>query len=90
MEQVAYTGYGVTLMDISIFNQVEVPWFELAWLGDGNYATTDAYLAEKVRKAGIPIYCDHDLSKEIGHVGHHVFTVGETEAWNDWRKQNGE
>ena len=90
LEQVAYTGYGVTLMDISIFDQVEAPWFELAWLGDGNYATTDAYLAEKVRKTGIQIYCDHDLSKEIGHVGHHVFTVGETEAWNEWRKQNGE
>lgn len=82
LERCLYTGYGVTLMDITIFDEIgPPPWFEMAWVGDNHYATTDAYLAEKVRKAGIPIYVDHDLSQKIGHVGHHVFNCPEVAHW---------
>lgn len=81
LERVLYTGYGCTLMDIALFNEIEPPWFELAWLGEGNYATTDAYFAEKVRKLGVPIYVDHDLSKRMGHVGNHVYNCAEVAAW---------
>jgi hypothetical protein len=38
-------------------------------------------LAEKVREAGIPIYVDHDLSKQVGHVGNHVYQCLEVAAW---------
>lgn len=34
----------------------------------------DAYFFDKLRAAGIPAHVDHDLSCEIGHIGHHVFT----------------
>jgi len=81
LEQCLYTGYGVTLMDIGIFDEIEEPYFEMAWLGEGNYATTDSYLANKVRAANIPIYVDHDLSKQIGHVGTHVYNCAEVAAW---------
>lgn len=81
LEQVLYTGYGCTLMDITLFEKVAQPWFEMSWIGDDNYATTDWYLSEKVRAAGIPIYVDHDLSKRIGHVGGHVYNVAEVAAW---------
>lgn len=80
-------------MDITIFDEIEQPWFEMSWCGDGYYATTDAYLAEKVRKAGIPIYVDHDLSQKIGHVGHHVFNCAEVAHWkqaNPEVKKDGE
>lgn len=90
LESVLYTGYGVTLMDITLFDRVDAPWFEMSWLGDGHYATTDWYLSEKVRAAGIPIYVDHDLSKRVGHVGAHVYNVAEVEAWlTAQEKSNG-
>jgi hypothetical protein len=81
LEEVLYTGYGVTLMDISIFDKIELPYFETPWIPSGTYATTDAYLAEKVRNAGIPIYVDHDLSQKIGHVGGKVYSTQEVAAW---------
>ena len=83
LERVIYTGYGVTLMDINIFNDIKAPWFELAWMGDGHYATTDSYLANKCANAGISIYVDHDLSKRIGHVGNHVYHVAEVSKWKE-------
>ena len=88
LERCLYTGYGVTLMDASLFDEIDAPWFEMSWLGDGNYATTDAYLSQKVRERGIPIYVDHDLSKRIGHVGHHTYHCAEVAAWKD--ANNGE
>jgi hypothetical protein len=68
-------------MDISIFDKIELPYFETPWIPSGTYATTDAYLAEKVRNAGIPIYVDHDLSQKIGHVGGKVYSTQEVAAW---------
>lgn len=83
LERCLYTGYGVTLMDITIFDEIEQPYFEMSWVCDGHYATTDAFLAEKVRAAGIPIYVDHDLSQHIGHVGNHVYNCAEVAHWKE-------
>lgn len=83
VEEVLYTGYGVTLMDMDIFTHVQAPWFEMAWLGEGNYATTDSYLARKVREQGISIYVDHDLSQQVGHVGLHVYNCAEVAHWKE-------
>lgn len=82
LESVMYTGFGVTLMDIGLFDKIELPYFEMSYMSDGHYATTDYYLSEKVRAAGIPIYVDHDLSRRIGHAGAHVYNVAEVEAWH--------
>lgn len=81
LERCYYTGLGCTLMDVALFERIAPPWFETAWLGDGCYATSDAYLAQKVREAGIPIYVDHDLSQRVGHVGHHVYHCAEVAHW---------
>lgn len=90
LESVKYTGYGCALMDITLFDRIELPYFEMNWMGDGHYATSDHYLSEKVRAAGIPIYVDHDLSKRIGHAGAHVYNVAEVEAWKAAQeKSNG-
>lgn len=83
LERCAYTGYGVTLMDITLFDKIELPYFEMSYVGEGNYATTDAYLAKKVRDAGIPIYVDHDLSQHVGHVGNHVYHCAEVAHWKE-------
>lgn len=85
LEEVLYTGYGVTLMDMAIFDKIEKPYFETPWINGCTYATTDAYLGEKVRNAGIPIYVDHDLSQNVGHVGGKVYSTQEVAAW---RKAN--
>lgn len=87
LEEALYTGYGVTLMDIAIFDKISMPYFEMPWVSGNEYATSDSYLAKKVRDAGIPIFVDHDLSQKIGHIGHHTFNCAETAAWKGM--QNG-
>lgn len=81
LQRVLYTGYGCTLMDATLFDEIESPWFEMSWIGNDHYCTTDAYFAQKVREHGVPIYVDHDLSKRIEHVGHHGYTCAEVAAW---------
>lgn len=88
LEEVLYTGYGVTLMDITIFDKLKKPYFEHKWLGDDVYCTTDAYLAEQVRNAGVRIYVDHDLSKQVGHVGNHVYQCLEVAAWKNAKAED--
>jgi len=83
LERCLYTGYGVTLMDIELFEKVEPPWFEMSWLGEGQYATTDSYLAKKAAEKGIPVFVDHDLSKQVGHVGNHVYHCLEVAHWKE-------
>lgn len=87
LEECLYTGYGVTLMDITIFDKIEMPYFEMPWASGNEYATSDSYLAKKIREAGIPIYVDHDLSKQIGHIGNHTYHCAEVAAWREM--QNG-
>lgn len=81
LEECLYTGFGVTLMDIDVFSKVPQPWFEMPWLGEGNYGTSDCYLARKVNEAGMRIYVDHDVSKQTGHVGLHIFNCAEVAHW---------
>ena len=65
----------------TLFDEIEPPWFEMSWIGNGHYCTTDAYFAQKVRERGVPIYVDHNLSKRIEHVGHHAYHCAEVAAW---------
>jgi hypothetical protein len=83
LERAHYTGFGVTLFDMELFNKLEQPWFLMAWLGDGNYATQDAWLGEQAAKAGVPVYVDHDVSKLVHHIGDHNFRWEECVAYLD-------
>lgn len=75
LEQVDRVGTGVMLLDLSIFNTVKEPWFSFRWCGPGEeYQGEDWCLCEGVEDAGFPIFVDHDLSKEIGHIGYFTYT----------------
>jgi hypothetical protein len=61
---------------------MDAPWFHIPWnekelkfdCGE------DIYFCRKARKAGHKIYLDHDLSKEIAHIGQYEFTYMEANA----------
>lgn len=64
---------GVMLIDLRVFDKIGLPWFDTPWVDDEHQMTDDYFLCDKARAAGIEIWIDHDLSQEIGHVGHHPF-----------------
>lgn len=76
---VARAGLGLMLVDAQVFYHIDLPWFVFEPKAPEfiMYGGEDHYFCDKVRKSGIPIFCDQDLSQEVAHVGSFEFT-------NDW------
>ena len=76
IEKVEALGFGAVLMDIGVFADTQLPWFEFAWAPERKgYIGEDVYFCQKLKDAGIDVYVDHDLSKLCAHIGEQEFTV---------------
>lgn len=60
-------GMAVCLINTEIFKRMPLPVFEWSDVSE------DVGFCRKARAVGLKIWCDADLSNEIGHVGSHVF-----------------
>lgn len=71
LEKVHSIGLGVVLLDLAAVRRIRKrPYFNFEWVANkGVYRGEDFYFGEKLKRAGTTLYVDHDLSKEIGHVG---------------------
>lgn len=71
--QVWRVGTGIMLIDLNIFKREGLkqgPWFDQRWSEEvGAYVGEDWGFCEKLEAAGVKIWIDQDLSKEIGHIG---------------------
>lgn len=76
LEQVVYCGMGLMLCDVRVFDEIELPYFtfEPAPPDFVKHQGEDAYFCFKVGRAGVEIYIDHDLSKQVAHIGDWEFT----------------
>lgn len=81
IQKVWRLGTGVMLIKTSVFKDVPKPWFPITYNPETDDDTGEDWgFCEKVQAAGIPIWVDHDLSRQIGHVGSYEYThadVGE-------------
>lgn len=84
LQKVWRVGTGVMMLKASVFRKVKQPWFNMEWQPDlEQYYGEDWFLCKKMEKAGINIWVDHDLSKQVGHVGQLEYThqyVGEIQG----------
>lgn len=70
IEQIWRVGTGVMLIEMSVFDKIEKPYFPLTYKpGVDDAQGEDWGFCEKLENAGIPIFVDHDLSKHILHTG---------------------
>ena len=70
LEEVSHLGTGIMLIDMRVFDLIDLPFFELR--ADGDHVRPkgeDVYFCHKCADAGLKLYIDHDLSKEVGHYG---------------------
>ena len=75
LERVWRIGTGIMLIDLSIMRDIPLPWFEVRWDHEAKlHVTEDWYLCALFEKHGHEIYIDHDLSREVGHVGDFNYT----------------
>lgn len=80
-EQVWRVGTGVMLIAMSVFDKIGMGVWDMKYLPEvDTYQGEDWSFCEACERAGIKIYVDHGLSREVGHVGNYEFThdvVGE-------------
>lgn len=74
LQKVWQVGTGVVLISTAALRQLKNPLFPVYWSEEKqDYIGEDWAFFEQVRSKGIPIYVDHGLSKEIGHIGSYTF-----------------
>lgn len=80
LEEAFSVGAGVMLIKTSMLWTLELPLFDIVWDDyHRNYIGEDVYFCKKAREAGYTIWVDHDLSKEVKHVGMFEFLHGHVE-----------
>jgi cellulose synthase/poly-beta-1,6-N-acetylglucosamine synthase-like glycosyltransferase len=70
-------GCGVMLIKTSCLKNIPQPYFYFEQLLKGKLLGEDIYFCIKAKDAGIDTWVDHDLSREIGHVGSYTY------GWDD-------
>ena len=76
-------GFGLLLITTEAVRKIrQRPWFNVEWMRKlQTHRGEDFYFCAKLRKAGVQMHVDQDLSKEVGHIGPFTFfpTMGAPE-----------
>jgi len=74
LERVHSVGMGVMLIKREVFQKAELPWFHLGYsLKTHSFSGEDIFFCRAARKNGFEVFIDHDLSKEVKHIGSFEF-----------------
>jgi hypothetical protein len=79
VKQAMSVATGMLLIKMSVFDTMKFPWFDCIWNPNGIQFGEDVRFCAKAFKAGFSVFCHHDLSKEIGHIGQYVYTLYDRE-----------
>jgi hypothetical protein len=78
LQEVGVIGFGLVLTKRCVFEaEYEMPLF--AHHDEGGYCTEDVAFCRKVRKTGFKVWVDHDLSRDVRHVGSLALTYDDME-----------
>ena len=70
LEEVGFAALGCALLRVQDLKDIPSPRFEVVWSPEReDYWSEDMVFSALMRKNNIPLWCDHDLSKAIRHVG---------------------
>lgn len=84
LQEIAYSGFGVSLFEVRVFKGTPQPWFLPEFVAEASsYTTEDNPCYRRIREAGFPCYIDHDASKMVEHCGRKRW------KWDQWRPPAG-
>ena len=87
LEEVGSIGTGIMLIKKEVFQNMSEPWFDMPWqVGKRGYMGEDVFFCKKAQELGFKVYIDHDVSKEIGHIGTFEFKHDHTWVMRDLEK----
>jgi hypothetical protein len=71
LQAVTSCGFGLMLIETQVFEKLSPPFFEMKQFGQHGLKTEteDVYFCHKAIDAGFDVVIDHDLSKEVAHLG---------------------
>ena len=68
--EVAHAGTGCMLIDMRVFDALDLPYFAFTIAENGvGTVGEDVYFCRKAREAGFKIYVDQQLSNGVSHIG---------------------
>lgn len=74
LREMAFMPTGCLLIDMKIFDKLKKPYFrEVADEVNGRVMGEDYTFSRMARDLGFTLWCDLDLSRQIGHIGQQVF-----------------
>jgi hypothetical protein len=72
--EVHRVGFGLVLIKTDVFRKMDAPFFDFEWLKEtASFRGEDYYFCEKARTYGVEFWVDHDLSKQVAHIGDFAF-----------------
>lgn len=75
LEEVDFLGMGALMVETEVYRHLPKPWHCLGWNdAKGTIVGEDVYFCRKAKSIGASTWIDHDLTKEIGHIGYRTFT----------------
>jgi len=76
LERVTFLGMGVLLTDIRVFDELDLPFFHFQPLPPqfSKQSGEDGFFCKKLHEKGIDVWIDHDLSKQVAHIGEYEYT----------------
>jgi hypothetical protein len=70
MEKVDVLPHGMMMVHRSVYEKIPQPHYLQDYIPEINLEIgEDIYFCDKAKQAGFDCWCDHDLSKEIAHIG---------------------
>ena len=77
--EVVRCGMGCMLTKVEIFRTIDAPWFALGYIPQLNdFVGEDVFFCQKAKFKGFPTLIDHDLSKQVIHLGEFPYQYSHT------------
>lgn len=81
LEEVHAVGMGAMLERVEIYKKLGLPFFSIGYSQAAqDFFGEDVYHCHKLKEQGVKVFVDHDVSKEVKHIGSFEFSNEHAEA----------
>lgn len=90
VEEVYAIGMGAMLERTDVYKKLGLPFFSIGYSQSAqDFFGEDVYHCHKLREAGVKVFVDHDVSKQVKHIGNFEFSNEHAEAQMELVKAEG-